>query len=256
MKPLIVGNWKMNPSSLAEAKRLFNSIKKGIKKNKNTDIVICPPFPYLSSLGAFTFAKGFGGLRFGSQDCFWEEKGAFTGEVSPLMLKSLGCKYVIIGHSERRNYFGETDEIINKKIKAALKAKLSPIFCVGESWEEREKGETQQVLKSQIEKGLQGVKKNDIRNLVLAYEPVWAVGTGKACSPSEAQTMGLYSKKIIARLFSPLLAKKIPVIYGGSVNSQNARDYLMGVGIDGLLPGAASLNAREFVAIVKSVSKG
>lgn len=254
MKPIIIANWKMNPPSLAEAKKLFNSVNTELKKysnlRKKVGIIICPPFVYLPILQGLKSH-----IRIGAQDCFWEESGAFTGEVSPQMLKSLGCKYVIAGHSERRKYFGETDEIVNKKIKIILEAKLSPIFCVGESWKERKEGSTQEILKTQIEKGLIGIKRNDVGKLVLAYEPVWAIGTGKACLPSEAQTMGLYLKKIIARLFSASLAKKIPIIYGGSVTSKNAKDYVKEVGLDGLLVGGASLNAKEFIVIVKSIAK-
>ncbi|MEK7519300.1 MAG: triose-phosphate isomerase [Patescibacteria group bacterium] len=248
MKLLIVANWKMNPSSLAEANRLFGLVEKGSKKIKKAEVVVCPPFPYLLSMKYQASS-----IKLGAQDCFWEEKGAFTGEVSPLMLKNLRCNYVIIGHSERRNYFGETDGVINKKIKSALQAKLSPIFCIGETWQERNKGKTRQVLKSQIEKGLSGIKENEVNGLILAYEPVWAIGNGKICSFKEAQVMGFYSREIIARLFSSLLAKKIPVLYGGSVNSKNARDYVREGGFDGLLVGGASLNDQEFIEILRSV---
>ncbi len=262
MKILIVANWKMNLQTLVEAKTLFNSIKKGIKNVKNAcpvgsrrlsfgvEAVICPPFVYLPEFKT-TGSK----LKLGAQDCFYEEKGAYTGEISPIMLKNLGCQYVILGHSERRKYFRETDEIINKKLKAAIRAKLKPIFCVGENREERERGETQMVLKCQIENGLKGIKKREITNLVLAYEPVWAVGTGKPCSTNEAQTMSLFLRKIVAKNYSSSVAKNLSVLYGGSVNGKNAKDYVLGAGMSGFLIGGASLDAKEFVKIIKDIKE-
>ena len=203
MKPLIVANLKMNPPTLEEARVLFNQVKE-------TGAVICPPFIYLSALKAN-----------GAQDCFWEEKGAFTGEISPQMLKSLGVEYVIIGHSERRKYQEETDEIIEKKIKASLVAGLKPILCIDKI--------------SQIPTG--------IENLVLAYEPLFAIGTGKACPPEKAEEMRISIKNKI----------NAPVLYGGSVNSQNAKDYLQKARFDGLLVGGASLKPAEFIDIIKNV---
>lgn len=250
MKPLIVANWKMNPANLAEAKKLFDSVKKGIKNVKKAEAVICPPFPYLLS---FRFRAS--SFKLGAQNCFWEEKGAFTGEVSAKMLKNFGCQYVILGHSERRKYFGETDEIINKKLRAALRAKLKPIFCVGESGQEREKGETEEILKSQLEKGLEGIKKGEIKNLILAYEPVWAIGTGKPCSLNEAQIISLYLRKVIARIYSLTLSKKLPILYGGSVNGKNARDYIIEAGMSGLLVGGASLDEEEFKQIIQNTAR-
>jgi len=249
MRFLIVANWKCNPTTLKEARRLFNSVKRGLKKIKNVEVVICPSFVYLSCF------KSFKNLKLGAQDCFWEEKGAFTGEISPVMLKDLGCQYVIIGHSERRTNFGETDEMINKKIKAALIAKLNPIFCIGEIKEEREKGQIQNILKSQIEKGLNGILKREIKNIVIAYEPVWAIGTGNPCDIEEAQKMALLIRKLISQKYSPAIAKDLRIIYGGSVDSQNARDYIKEAGMAGLLVGGASLNHREFLKILKEVAR-
>jgi len=247
MKPLIIANWKCNPKNQAEAKELFNLIKRGVRKIKGGKVVICPPFVYLPILKNSNFPLG-------AQNCFWKELGPFTGEVSVKMLKDFGCQYVILGHSERRKYFGETDEMINQKLKTALKAKLKPIFCIGESWEERKRDKAQQVLKSQLEKGLKSIKKRGIKNLILAYEPVWAIGTGRPCSPVEAQTMSLFLRKIIAKLYSLAIAKNTPILYGGSVNSKNARDYVVEARMNGLLVGGASLDAKEFVKIVKSIS--
>jgi triosephosphate isomerase len=249
MKPLIVANWKLNPTSQKEAKFLFNSVKNGIKNIKNVEVVICPPFVFLFHLQPTTH-----NLRLGAQDCFWEEKGPFTGEISSLMLKDFNCRYVILGHSERRRYFGETDEMINKKIKAVLSAKLNPIFCIGETKTERKKGQTKEILKSQIQKGLKGIPRRKIKNLVIAYEPVWAIGTGNPCDVEEAQKMGLLIRKIMAKKYSLSIAKAIKILYGGSVNSKNAKPYITEANFQGLLVGGASLDPKEFVKIVKTVS--
>jgi len=219
MKPLIVGNWKCNPNSLVEAKKLFNSIVKGVKTNSM--VAICPPFVYLSELKTKK-------IKLGAQDCFWEEKGAYTGEISPLMLKKLGCLYVIIGHSERRKYLKETDEMIDKKIKLVLRSGLKPILCIANL--------------GQLKNSLKGVK-----NLILAYEPVFAIGTGKACSVEKARKMRISIEK--------KLGKNIPVLYGGSVNSYNAGNYIKEAGFQGLLVGGASLSANEFLNILKNIDK-
>ncbi|MFC1663819.1 triose-phosphate isomerase [Patescibacteria group bacterium] len=247
MKPLIVANWKCNPQTTKEAKRLFNLVKGGM--NKNVKVVICPPFIFLLKLEVKN-----SGLELGGQDCFWEKGGAFTGEISAGQLLDLGLKYVILGHSERRIHFNETDEMINKKIKATISSKLNPILCVGESERERKGGKTFNVLKSQIEKGLKGISKKEIKNLIVAYEPIWAIGTGRPCNIAEAQKTRLIIRKILSRLFGSFLAEKISIIYGGSVHSKNARSYIKEAGFDGLLPGGASLKAKEFIKIIKSVS--
>ena len=227
MKPLIVANWKCNPTNLNEARRLFNSVKNRLKNIKNVEVVICPPFPYLLAIKPYSHKA----VKLGAQDCFWEERGAFTGEISPKMLKDLGCDYVIIGHSERRKYQKETDEIINKKIIAAMSAKLKPILCIENL--------------SRIKKDLKGISEGDLGKLIIAYEPVFAIGTGKPCSPEKAEKMRLSIQKIIKN--------NSPIIYGGSVNSQNAKDYIQKVGFSGLLVGGASLNPREFLKIIQSI---
>jgi len=233
MKLLIVANWKCNPTTLAEAKRLFNSVKKELKNIKNVEIVICPPFVYLPVLGASASAKGYGGLASGSQDCFWEQSGAYTGEISPRMLKDLGCQYVITGHSERRKYQNETDLIINRKIKAALKEGLKVILCIE--------------MISQIRKDLRGISEKDFKNLILAFEPVSAIGTGRPYSVELAKRVN----SSIQRIFE----KNIPIIlYGGSVDSGNAKNYIKEAGFQGLLVGGASLDSKEFVGIIKAVS--
>jgi triosephosphate isomerase len=244
MKKIIIANWKCNPITLREAKFLFNSIRKGLRNFKNVEIVICPPFIYLPLLKPKTYTLN---PKLGAQDCFWEEKGAFTSQISPLMLKNLGCEYVIIGHSERRA-LGETDEMINKKLKAAIKAKLKPILCIGETENERKKGKTFQVLKNQIKKALINSSTHQLINLIVAYEPVWAIGTGNPCKPEDAKEVLTFLKKITHQLIN---SSTHQLLYGGSVNSKNAKDYIE-VGFNGLLVGGASLNPKEFIEIVKS----
>ena len=210
MNPIIVPNWKMNPATLDEAKILFNVVKQ-------TGAVICPPFVYLTG---FRFQVS--GFRLGAQDCFWEEKGAFTGEISPQMLKNLGVEYVILGHSERRKYQKETDATIKKKLIAALAAGLKPILCIDKI--------------SQLPKDVK-------EGFIVAYEPLFAIGTGKPCPPEQAEKMRLAIKKQV----------NSSVLYGGSVNSQNAADYIKKAHFDGLLVGGVSLKPKEFVDIVKIV---
>jgi triosephosphate isomerase len=232
MKNLIAGNWKLNPTTKEEAKNVFSAIKTGTK-GTGAEVVICPPFVYLPLLK---------GLARGAQNVSHEEKGAFTGEVSAGMLSNLKIKYAIIGHSERRKYFGETDEIINKKIKKTLGSGLKVIFCIGETAEERDAGKKNQVLERQIKEGLAGI--DDIRNINVAYEPVWAIGTGNNCSVEE-------TKKSID-FIRQFVKSKTRILYGGSVKSDNSGDYIKKAGANGLLVGGASLNAEEFIKIVKS----
>jgi len=265
MKPLIVANWKMNPQTLAEAKQLFNSVKKRLKNIKNVEIVICPPFVYIPTFQhsnpepepSVRYGASIPTIKLGAQNCFWENSGPFTGEISPLMLKNFGCQYVILGHSERERCFGETDEMTNKKVKAALSAKLKPILCIGETKKVKKKKEIFKILKKQLRAGLKGIEnwKLEIENLIIAYEPVWAVGTGNPCQTKGAKISLFMIRKIISQLFNhPALSKKIKIIYGGSVNSKIARDYIK-AGFDGLLIGGASLNPQEFIKIVKEISK-
>lgn len=232
MKNLIAANWKMNPNSLEEAKNIFDGIKTGVK-GLNSEVVICPPSIYLPLLK---------GLTLGAQNIYFEDKGAFTGEISVGMLKDLGAEYVIIGHSERRKYFGETDELINKKIKKALEVGLKVIFCVGETAEEKEQGKTQEVLKRQVQEGLKDVV--DIDNVNVAYEPVWAIGTGNNCGVEETKE----SIDFIRKFVKP----ETRILYGGSVKSENSGDYIKQAGANGLLVGGASLKADEFIKIIKS----
>lgn len=237
-KPIIIANWKMNPNSPKEAEDIFEAIKKEVRNTK-AEVVICPPFAYLENLK---------GISLGAQNVFYEEKGAYTGEVSALMLKNLGCEYVIIGHSERRKYFDETDEIINKKIKSAMSVELEQIFCVGETEGQRNSGKAEETVEKQIKEGLKGI--SDIKGMAIAYEPVWAIGTGNACKVDDAKKMKEFIKKVISGIYGKDVLKDARVVYGGSVNSQNAADYVKKAGYDGLLVGGASLKPEEFVKII------
>ena len=242
-KLLIVANWKCNPITLYEAKQNFGLVKKALKRIKNVRVVVCPPFVFLPALEPGRR------IELGGQDCFWEEKGSFTGEISAKQLRSLGCQYVILGHSERRIYCGETDEMINKKIKAALGTGLKVILCVGEKTE----GKLQE-MQNQLEKDLKGIKKCDTDNLILAYEPVWAISgfRGKAASVNEAMGRALFVRKIFGKIFGRNLAKKIKILYGGSV-SQNPHSYIYEAGMDGLIIGGSSARARDFIDLLKTV---
>ena len=243
-KPLIIANWKCNPTTSKEAEHLFETIKKELSKVEKAEIVICPPFVWLSF---FKTSK----IHLGGQDCHWQEKGAYTGQVSPLMLKNLACQYVIIGHSERRKYFQETDEIINRKVKTALKTRLRPVLCVGE----RVGDEMGLVVGEQIEKDLAGIAAARVREIIVAYEPVWAIGTGLPCSSDEAMRATLFIRKTLTKLYDRPIAEKVKILYGGSVTSQNAVDYIKGAMMNGLLVGQASLNATEFVKIVLKINE-
>lgn len=265
LKPLVVANWKCNPPSQKEARHLFEVVRKGIKtgtvpakrgQSPSIEVVICPPFVWLkeSKIWEIRSQKGSKSPKFwlGAQDCFWEQSGAYTGEISPAMLKDLGCQYVIVGHSERRKYFQETDEMINQKIKAALKAGLKPILCVGE---ETRDNSDYLIIEQQLEKALFGVSAGRIKDLVIAYEPVWAIGTGQPCLPDEAMKTALFIRKILTKLYARKIAEQVRILYGGSVTAKNAADYVKGAGMDGLLVGGASLNGTEFIEIVKMVCR-
>ena len=240
MKNLIVANWKCNPTTKKEAENIFEEIKSGIE-SANSEVVICPSFLYLSELK---------GLALGAQNCFWEEKGAFTGEISAAMLKDLGVEYVIIGHSERRKYFGETDKIINKKIKKANEAGLKIIFCVGETAEERDGNKRSEVLERQLKIGLNKI--DNMENINIAYEPIWAIGTGNNCSVEETKESIDFIRKFVEGLYKKEVDDNVRILYGGSVKSENSGAYIKDAGANGLLVGGSSLNSEEFVKIVKS----
>ncbi len=250
MKNLIAANWKMNPQSQKEAKKLFDGIKKKAKA-KNVEVVVCPPFAWLAVVSQ---KRNGGGLMLGAQNIYFEEKGAFTGEVSAAMLKDLKIGYVILGHSERRKYFAETNEQINKKIKKALSFKIKPIFCIGETKEEKDQNKKSEVLEAQLTEGLKGVTKDEMKSVAVAYEPVWAIGTGNNCSVEETMGTVLFIRKILTKLYNREVADNTKILYGGSVKSDNSSAYIKEAGANGLLVGGASLNAEEFAKIVKSAS--
>ncbi len=249
MKSLIIANWKCNPQTLVEAKKLFNSVENGLKTIKDAEVVICPPFLYILNLKSEIF-----NLKLGGQDCIWLKSGAFTGGISPSMLKDLGCQYVILGHSERRIHFGETDEIINKKNKTAISIGLKVIFCIGETEAERKKGETEKILESQIKKGLDGISEKEMENVVIAYEPVWAVGTGNSCSFEETKKSVQFIRKLVVKLYPNIIPDNLRILYGGSVNSENVKEYFTKSEIQGFIIGGASLKPEEFIKIAKAIS--
>lgn len=252
-KIMVVANWKMNPKTAKDAEALFEAVKEGIKGAKNVETVIGAPAIFLPVLGA-SVCKNSNGLFLGAQNCHWETQGKYTGEVSAPMLADAGAEYVILGHSERRKYMGETDKIVNLKIKAALKAELIAIICVGEQ-EGEEMGEA---VSRQLVECLADISRGQLKDVIFVYEPVWAIsngiiGSGDACSPDTVFKANLLIKKILAGLFGRFLAEKVRVIYGGSVDAKNAQSFIKEAGMKGLLVGGASLNAAEFVKIVKSL---
>lgn len=254
-KLYIIANWKMNPPTLRKAQDLYGSIINNLPRIKNINLIFCPPFIWLSKL---IFHRSPKNIFFGAQNIFWEkEKGAFTGEVSAAMIKNLGCKYVILGHSERRAYFNESDEIVNKKIKAALGSKLKPILCIGEA--EREQDEfgkpilAAKILEKQIKLSLKDVSKSDIKSLIIAYEPRWAIGTGFSDTPEHIFEAALFIRRVLFQIYGKDAVKKIPILYGGSVSAVNAKNFVVRGGVDGLLVGHLSLNPKEFLSIIKDL---
>jgi len=250
-KYLIVANWKMNPLTLNDAEELFGDLthrirELKIKKSQWPEIVICPPFLYLESLKK----RGDAVFSLGAQNFFWEERGSYTGEISSSMLKKMGCRYVIIGHSERRRYLKETDAMINKKVLASIARGLHVVFCVGEKKDEH----LERILARQLERGLKKFPREKKNLLTIAYEPVWAIGTGNACKPENAYVAKMMIKKIIARMFNRSFAKELRIIYGGSVESANVGAYISEARMQGFIVGHESLDAKEFAGIVKSTA--
>ena len=248
---LIIGNWKMNPQSRKEVEIIFNGISKSIKNLKNIEIVICPPFPFFFIKDKIKNKK----IKLGSQDVFYEKEGSYTGEISTSMLSSFGVEYVIIGHSERRA-LGDTDNIINKKILSTLKAKMTPIFCIGEK-DRDSNGFYLSFIKEQLIEGLASITKLQMKNIIIAYEPVWAIGSEalREATPAEFTEIRIFIKKIIADLYDMKTANEIKIIYGGSVNPINARFFLEEGSADGLLVGRDSLNPKKFCSIINLASK-
>ncbi|MCX5749310.1 MAG: triose-phosphate isomerase [Candidatus Saganbacteria bacterium] len=246
-KPLIAGNWKMFKTA-KEAASMIEELKTKVSDVKDREIAVCPTFTALES--AVKAAKG-SNVNIGGQNVFWEEKGAFTGEIAPNMLKDIGCKFVIIGHSERRQYFRETDETVNKRIFAALKAGLLPIVCVGETLGQREESKTFSVVETQVRNGLKGLIVEQMKNIVIAYEPVWAIGTGKTATPAQAQEVHAFIRKLLKDIFGPEISASTRVLYGGSVKPDNMKELMSCEDIDGGLVGGASLEAESFSKIIK-----
>ena len=243
-KKLIAANWKMN-KNIEESVSFIKEFKILVEKN-NKDIAIAPPFTALIEL-----KKNLNGtkIKLGAQNMHFEEKGAFTGEVSASILKDAGCEYVILGHSERRIYFDETDEMISKKIKMALKNKLKVILCIGENLEQRENNETKAIIKFQLENCLRNISNNEMKDIVIAYEPVWAIGTGKTATPEQAEEVHLFIRELLKKLYDGNISENIRIIYGGSVNEKNAKELLAMKNIDGALVGGASLDPKSFAEI-------
>ncbi len=246
--PFVSGNWKMN-TMVTEAEKLILEMLDGLDRIEGVEKVLCPPFV---SLVAVNMMLRDSSIKLGAQNMYFETKGAYTGEVSPLMLSEL-CEFVILGHSERRWYFGETDEIVNKKVKAALSNKLKPILCVGERLAENEAGKTKEVVNRQVTTALDRV--DSVSDLVIAYEPVWAIGTGKAASGEQAAATIQFIRDVLAKLWDKSIAQDLRILYGGSVTSANIAEFISHPEIDGALVGGASLKAEEFVSIVEQTAK-
>jgi triosephosphate isomerase len=247
-KKVIAGNWKMN-NDISESQNLVSGILSGLGNDNKCDVIVCPPFTSLSEIN--TLIKDTQ-VKLGAQNVHYEDSGAFTGEISNSMLKSVGCEYVIIGHSERRTIFGENDEMINKKIKKALDSRLKVIFCIGESLEQREEGITNEVVKKQIVNGLVNVTSDELSNIIIAYEPIWAIGTGKTATPEQAQEVHSFIRGLIEQFYSKESSENLVIQYGGSVKPDNAATLLSQPDIDGALVGGACLKADSFLSIIAS----
>jgi triosephosphate isomerase (TIM) len=249
-KKLIAGNWKMNKTA-ADAVSLARDIITAVGKQSDVDVVVCPPYTALESVGKMIEGSN---IKLGAQNMHFEASGAFTGEISAPMLRSLFATHVILGHSERRTYFHEDDELINRKVLTALKNQLRPILCVGETLAEREAGSTLKVVQKQTERGLEGVSKDLTPNVVIAYEPVWAIGTGKVATTEQAQEVHAFIRGLLTKLFGEQAAQKVRILYGGSMKPANAPELLAQKDIDGGLIGGASLEPRSFVELVTAAA--
>ncbi len=248
---IIAGNWKMHTTP-REAVSLVQALKARTVNIHRTEMVVCPPFVSLTAVAPLLAETRIG---LGAQNMHWEDQGAFTGEISAPMLKDAGCQYVILGHSERRRYFGETDEKVNKKLQKALASGLTPIVCIGETLEEREAGKTFSVLQTQLSGGLRDLTPESAANIILAYEPVWAIGTGRNATPEQAQEAHGFLRSWIAESFGRPVADGMRIQYGGSVKPENAASLLRQPDVDGALVGGASLKAESFAAIIEAAEK-
>lgn len=250
-KKVIAGNWKMHNAN-SEAQQLAGQIKIRTTEIKNTDIILCPPFTALTVVNDIIKSTP---IALGAQNVFWEKSGAYTGELSTEMIKSTGAEYVIVGHSERRQYFSETDETVNKRTKAALGEGLKPIVCVGESLEQREAGVTAKIIEEQIAGSLAGLTTEQMGHVIIAYEPVWAIGTGKTATPEQAQEVHAQIRSLLEKQFGGNVAASVRIQYGGSVKPENADSLLSQPDIDGALVGGACLKAETFIPIIQSAEK-
>lgn len=248
---VIAGNWKMYKSN-SEAKELVEELKNKTNDIIKTRMIVCPPYTALSI--AAELVKGTN-IQVGAQNMYWEQQGAFTGEISTEMIKSTGATFVLIGHSERRQFFGETDETVNKKLKAALQSGLNPIVCIGETLEERESGVTNDIVGKQVEKALADISTESMKKVVLAYEPIWAIGTGKTATPQQAQDVHKFIRSVLYKLYGSEVGNEIVIQYGGSVKPENATELLSQPDIDGALVGGACLKAESFSEIIKAAEK-
>jgi len=249
--PLVVGNWKMH-GTLGEARALATAVAEGLKRPRGVDVVLCPPF---TALAIVADVLGTGPVQLGAQTCHHEPTGAHTGEISPAMLRDVGCRWVLLGHSERRREIGEPDVLINQKLKAALAHTLTPVLCVGEAAEERRQGLTFTTVEGQLRAGLTGLSADAIAAIVLAYEPVWAIGTGVNATPSQAGEVHGYLRGLVSELASKEIAQKIRILYGGSVKADNVDHLVAEPEVDGVLVGGASLSPQGFLAIVKKAAR-
>jgi len=246
-KPFIAGNWKMFTTA-ATAQQLGAAVAAGIGREERVEVAVCPPYPYLSQVAQALRGSS---VVLGAQDVYCEKEGAFTGEVSSAMLLDVGCRCVIIGHSERRHILGETDALINRKVQAALAAGLRVILCVGETLQERESDRTEAILEKQLVGGLVGISTASLAQLVIAYEPVWAIGTGRNATPEQAERAHAFLRRRIGAQYGEEAAQSLPIQYGGSVKPDNAASLLSQPDVDGALVGGASLQADQFLAIVR-----
>jgi triosephosphate isomerase len=251
-KPIIGGNWKMNRGAPAEAKMMLEKLIPLVKDIENVDVVVCPPFTALTT--SIEFVKGTN-VKIGAQNMYFEETGAFTGEISPLFLRAIECEYVILGHSERRNIFKESDDLTNKKLKKALSIGLNPIVAIGEHLEEREAGKTRYVIKRQMDETFKDISKDEIVKTVIAYEPIWAIGTGKTATPEQAEEIHEFIRDLLTQKYDKATAELVRIQYGGSVKPNNAEELFGKVNIDGGLVGGASLQADSLSEIIKAASK-
>jgi triosephosphate isomerase (TIM) len=251
-KPIIGGNWKMHLGTPNEALFLIKSLKSLIKGIKNVDIVIAPPFTVLESVVRELKKTN---VSVSAQNMYFEDKGAYTGEISPLFLKSIGVKYVILGHSERRQIFGETDDLINKKIKKALEESLIPIVCIGENLNAREAGKTKEIIRNQMNFTFQDLSSQDMIKIIIAYEPIWAIGTGKTATPEQAEEIHIFIRDILKEKYGENVADEIRIQYGGSIKPDNAKSLFSRKHIDGGLVGGASLNSESFFEIIQAAEK-